>query len=258
MNTAGSPSQGQLAELFDERAAWVGSGPQRDEAREVTTLVLLRSLDIPGLVRGAQAFAASLEPAEAAAWRGSWTKTRFLFGNPANLTERTPPRVISGRGTAAWLGPFPAGRLPGLSRLLKPVTGVLPKLPGELEIGGAAGLPVRDGFRELRIGLRDLTLAEYLVHLHHTVAESVLLARLRPAEPLRLMHRPDVALTPEALTPGGGGYARVHFARDDPSALRLYTWLAPPCQPAPGYAQISLTTFERRGTWGYPISLRQT
>jgi hypothetical protein len=253
LNTAGSPSQVQLAELFADRAAWAGNGPRRDEAREVTALVLLRSLDLAGLVQGARAFAASLDADEAAAWRGSWTKTRFLFGNPANLTERTPPRVVAGGGTAAWLGPYPAGRLPGLSRLLKPVTGVLPKLPGEVETGGPGGPAGRDRFRELRIALRDLTLAGYLVHLHHTLAESVLLARLGRAEPLRLVHRPDIA-----ITPGGADYARVHFAPGDPSALRLYTCLAPAGRPAPGYSQISPTSLRWRGTWRYPISLRRT
>lgn len=217
-----SPSQQRLAWLSAERAAWVGSGPPRGTAAEATALVLLGRLDLPGLVLGAQAFAASLAADEAAAWRRSWTKTRFLFGNPANLTRRTPARIVADSGAAAWLGPFPDGRLPGLSRLLKPVTGVLPALPGEMEIGSTTG-----EVRDLHIAVRDLTLAEYLVHLHHTLAESVLLGLLRPGGPLRLVHRPDIG-----VMPGGEGYARVHYARGDPATLRLYAWLSPATAPA--------------------------
>jgi hypothetical protein len=211
------PSQDRLARLHDERAAWVGSDTER---ADTAVLVLLRAFDLADLVYGARVFAAGLPPDEAGAWRRSWSMTRFLFGNPANLTERTPARVIAPGGSAVWLGPFPAARPPGLSRLLKPVGGVLPVPPAEIEFPG------RDGaaYRELRLAVRDLTLAEYLVHLHHTLTESVLLGRLRPDEPLRLVHCLDLDARTAQGTPG---YARVHHAHGDPSSLRLYAWLSP-------------------------------
>jgi hypothetical protein len=230
LSPVGSGAQARLAQIFDARTAWVGREPHRATGLETSVLVLLRSLDLAGLVNGAREFTASLSAGEAAAWRESWTKTLFLFGNPANLTQRTPARIITGDASAAWLGPFPGGRLPGQSRLLKPVTGALPDLPGEMEIlrqgapadGSAGDSADRGTFRELHIAVRDLTIAEYLVHLHHTLAESMLLARLRPGEPLRLIHRPDIDLAPEEAS-----YARVHFARGDAASLRLYTWLSP-------------------------------
>jgi Family of unknown function (DUF6182) len=225
---SGSPSQQRLAELFAERAAWAGSGPPPGTAREVTALVLLNRLDLTGLVCGARAFAASLTADEAAAWRWSWTKTRFLWGNPVNLTGRTQARVVGGCGSAAWLGPFPDRGQPGLSRLLRPVTGVLPVLPGVLETAGADDRTPPSRCRELHLAVRGLTLVEYLVHLHHTLAESVLLGRLRPGEPLRLVHWPDIGIAPD-----GDGYARVHFTGGDQAALRLFAWLAPGARFAP-------------------------
>ncbi len=226
------PAQERLVELFADRAAWVDRDPQQAKegnAAESTVLMLLRSVDLGDLVHGARLFAAALSDDEVDAWRRSWTKTRFLFGNPANLTGRTPARVIARGASAAWLGPFSSARLPGLSRLLKPVTGVLPQLPANMEFPPAdtrlhdsskAGLP----YRELHVAVRSLTLAEYLVHLHHTLTESVLRGRLRADEPIRLIHRLDLD---SELVSGATGYARVHYARGASTTLRLFTWLSP-------------------------------
>jgi hypothetical protein len=212
--------QGWLARLFAERAAWCSSSDQHD----VTVQVLLRCLDLADLVYGARDFATRLAPGETDGWRRSWTKARFLFGNPANLTERTPARFIAPGGNVAWLGPFASERLPGMCRLLKPVTGMVPALPGEISFPPPGCSRPRWPPRELQIALRGLTLAEYLVHLHHTLAESVLQTRLRGDESLRLVHRLDIDT--EAVT-GSDGYARVHYVRGDTRALRLYTWLRP-------------------------------
>lgn len=208
----------RLAALFAERARRVAESTAPDTP--VTVLVLLRSLDIGDIVRGAGAFAAGLSEAEAGTWMRSWTRTRFLFGNPENLTGRTPARVVAPGGTAAWLGPYPLERPPGLSRLLKPLTGSLPKPPAVLDVPPRAPGPRR----ELHLATRDLTLVDYLVHLHHTIAEATLLGRLAAAEPLRIRHRPDLD---GGSAHGVPGYARVHRAAADSPELRLYTWLTP-------------------------------
>lgn len=210
--------QDRLASLFNERAQWVAESTA--DSTPVTVLVVLRSLDVSDLVRGAAAFTAGLAEPEGATWLRSWTRTRFLFGNPANLTERAAARTVAPGRTAAWLGPYPVDRLPGLSRLLKPVTGSLPRLPATVDVPGAT----EAGPRELRLATRDLGLVDYLVHLHHTVAEATLLGRLGTGERLRMVHQLDL----DALAaPGSPGYARVHYADDGPPALRLYTSLAP-------------------------------
>lgn len=205
----------RLADLLADRVEWVtGTRTTEPDLGPVDTavLVVLRSLDLADFAYGARAFAASLDPEEATAWCRSWTRARFLFGNPANLSE---PRVVAPGGTAAWLGPFPEAHLPGATRLLKPVSGLLPELPEAVDHCGTGPL------RELRIGVGAGTLVDYLVHLHHTLAEAVLFGRLRPDESLRLRHQLEPALDPaEDAT-----YARVLPDPEHRDRLRLHTVL---------------------------------
>jgi hypothetical protein len=227
-------SQSRLAELLAERVSAVTAQPAAGEA-DATVLVLLRSVRLGDLVHGARQFAAALEPAEAVAWLRSWTRTRFLFGNPANLTVQNQARVVSPAATAAWLGPFPNSHRPGLSRLLKPVTGQLPELPGDLDLPGEPALPgdldlpgepALPGAgprRVLQVAVAGLSLADYLIHLHHTLAEAVLLGRLGAGESLRLSHRPTLAIDPTGDPPA---YARVLPERGNTDRLHLHTLLS--------------------------------
>lgn len=219
-------SQQRLAELLTERVRSVtarastgmpGATAPDTTVPDTTVLVLLRSVRLADLVHGARQFAAALEPADAVAWLRSWTRTRFLFGNPANLTGPSQARLVAPGATAAWLGPFSDSHRPGLSRLLKPVTGQLPALPGDLDLPGVGPR------RVLQVAVADLSLADYLVHLHHTLAEAVLLGRLRPDEPLRLSHRPALAID---STCGPPAYARVLPEPGGAGRLRLHTWLS--------------------------------
>jgi hypothetical protein len=219
------PTQERLAELLARRAAWVGRPPRRPvagEPPETTVLVILRAVDLPGLVRGVLDFTAGLTHDEADAWRRSWTTTRFLFGNPANLTAHAPPRLLSPGGNTAWLGPFPSTRLPGPSRLLKPVSGVLPDLPDTIDVPGTDSAADAT-YRELHIAVRDLSFAQYLVHLHHALAETVLMGRLAPGAGVRLAHRQDLDAGTVDQDPD---YARVHQEHGDPDRLRLYVSLS--------------------------------
>lgn len=217
----------RLATLFAQRAAWVGRETVRpaeltDDDR--VALVVLCRFDLLDMVAGARAFAAGLDAQEGARWRRTWTATRFLFGNPANLTGRTPVRVIGPGGSCAWLGLYPPDHTPGRARLLKPLTGTPPGLPPTLSIPGH-GTP-----RALYVATRGLSLVDYLVHLHHTLAEAVLSGRLGAEDALRLHHRPDIEPT---VAVGEPAYARVHHPGADTARLRLFTWLAPDPQDAP-------------------------
>jgi Family of unknown function (DUF6182) len=212
----------RLAVLFAERAAWVGRDPVRpaemtDDDR--TVLVVMCRFDLVDFVTGVRAFTAGLGAEEADRWRRSWTGTRFLFGNPANLTGRARARVTAANGASAWLGPYPSAHLPGLARLLKPVTGTLPDLPPTLSVPGQAPP------RLLYIATSGLSLVDYLVHLHHTLAEAVLGGQLGADDALQLHHRPDIEA---AVANDEPAYARVHHRDGDTARLRLFTWLAPP------------------------------
>lgn len=212
-----SPAQSWLAELLADRVRSVTARAGPGPVGTTTVLVLVRSLRLADLVQGARGFAAALEPAEAAAWLRSWTRTMFLFGNPANLPVTAPARIVAPGSSAAWLGPFAQGHRPGLGRLLKPVTGRLPQLPGDLDLPG-------NGPRwRLQVAVAGLSLADYLVHLHHTLAEAVLLGRLGPDEPVRLSHRPTLAV---GVGRGLPDYARVLPEPEDTGLLRLHTWLS--------------------------------
>lgn len=222
------PAAERLAELFAERAGWVANAPGHDDVT-TTVFVMMRALNLTDLVCGTRIFAAGLPVTQSGTWLRSWTRTRFLFGNPANLTQRSRARLVAPAGAFAWLGPCPAAHPPGLSRLLKPVTGILPELPAIIDLppsvpaGSDPRAQAPGRCRELIVATRGLTLVDYLVHLHHTLAESVLLGRLTPAEPLRLVHQPEISAETVSAVPG---YARVHYAGPDTTSLRLYTWLS--------------------------------
>jgi hypothetical protein len=206
-------TQARMAELLADRVDWVTTAPPGPD--DVTVLVVLRSFDPAELARGARRFAAVLDRDEAAAWRRSWTRTRFLFGNPANLPGGLA-RVVTPDGAAAWLGPHPHARPPGPSRLLKPVTGELPALPRDVRVAGTG----RE--RVLQLAVAGLTLVDYLVHLHHTVAEAVLRGRLGQDDALLLSHRPTVAPDRPDHDPA---HARVLPEPGDTGRLLLHTWL---------------------------------
>ncbi|MEU7989086.1 DUF6182 family protein [Streptosporangium canum] len=183
---------------------------------QVTVMVVMRRLDLGDLVHGALEFTAGLSPEEADIWYRNWTRTRFLLGNPHNLLGSPAVRTVGPGGHLAWLGPVDVARPPGPSRLLKPVTGRLPELPPSVHLPGERrGAPC-----EIRIACRGLTTAGYLIHLHHTLAEAVLLGKIDPRTPVRLVHVPDLD-DESALS---SAYARVHYGAD--GALRLYTFLA--------------------------------
>ncbi|MEU2436635.1 DUF6182 family protein [Streptomyces rubradiris] len=219
---ATSADERTLHRLFSERCRRVEQYPE--DLADTTVYVVLRSFDVADLVAGAREFTAGLTGAEAQAWLASWTRTRFFFGNPANLTGQHPARVVSPGGTAAWLGPAPAQRVPGTVRLLKPASGYLPDLPHRVTVGPATDA----GPRELAVATRGLTVVDYLVHLHHTVVEATLLGSLGQTEPVRVTHRSD--LTPPA-SPEQLAYARVHYASPGSPELRLYAWLSRAAAP---------------------------
>lgn len=188
----------------------------------VSVPVAVRVFAPAAILAGAMAFAAALSTVDADAWLRSYTRSLFLFGNPANLAARYPPALVAAGGQAAWLGVYDARRAEHVRRLLRPVCGVLPADPGRLDT--VVGPDARPGWL-LQVAVRDLDLPRYLVHLHHTAAEAVLTGVMPAGATVALRHVPD--LDPAAARLGGCGYARVHPLPPpaDRPALRLYTVL---------------------------------
>ncbi|GAA4413510.1 hypothetical protein GCM10023148_08050 [Actinokineospora soli] len=183
------------------------------EAPDTVAVVVLCKFDAAVFARSSLAFAAGLDPDAAARWFSAYTRTVFLVGNPANLT-RFPFAHVSDDGTTGWLGPDPAARFLGLRRLLKLFTpAATPEPPAEIPLR----VPGRGGGRRLvlEVATAGVSTGDYLVHLNHILAESVLTEELRPGDRLLLRHVPTVV---------GGPYLRLRVARDG-ERLRAYASL---------------------------------
>lgn len=211
----------RLHDLLADRAQWV-TGHRNRRPHEATThgsraIVVLSTLDLVDLVQGARTFAHGLGSSEARDWRESWTRTRFLFGNPVNLTCGEPPRVTAPHRTASWFGPLAATHQPASARLLKPASGTLPTMPERVQVPGTGRC------RDLTMVTAGAGLVDYLVHLHHTVAEAVLRERLLPHEPIQIIHHRTWAPLPHGVDPA---YARVLPHPESADSLRLHAWLS--------------------------------
>lgn len=192
---------------------------------DVAVPVVLREFDPQAVTDGAVMFAAALAPDQSDSWFRCYTRTVFLFGNPRNLAARYPVRQRAGDNAVGWLGVVERKELNQLRRLLRPVTGALPGV--SVTPGAATGRPGAGAGAQwgLWLAIRDLDLAQYLVHLHHTVTEAVLTGEVRPGDTIRLKHVMD--LHPSRLEHPDCVYTRVHPSPspDNPGRLRLYALL---------------------------------
>jgi hypothetical protein len=193
------------------------------EMAEVTVPVVLREFDPQALVDGAVRFAAALTDDQSDSWFRCYTRTVFLFGNPRNLAARYPVHARSGDDAVGWLGVLGVTELTPLRRLLRPVTGALPAVSaspaGSPGNAAATGTPW-----SLWLAIRNLDLAQYLVHLHHTVTEAVLTGKVGPGQTINLRHVMD--LHPSRLERPDCVYSRVHHSPGNPDRLRLYALLS--------------------------------
>ncbi|HZN18581.1 MAG TPA: DUF6182 family protein [Micromonosporaceae bacterium] len=219
---SGEDAQSWLAQALarrHERAAQ-GLTVGASARGQVTVPVAMRAFDPAALLPGAMAFAAGLSTVDADAWFRCYTRTMFLFGDPANLSERHPPAVVCAHGQVAWLGVYDAQRAEHVRRLLRPVSGLLPDDLSQLDT--VTG-PDRCPGWQLHVAVRGLDLARYLVHLHHTVAEAVLTGVLPADATIALRHVED--LDPVRTSRTGCAYARVHQTAPEQPAPRLFTVL---------------------------------
>jgi hypothetical protein len=145
----------------------------RQEADDgVAAVSVIARFDLASWIRGTCAFAMRLRAEDVPAWRRGFTKTIFLAGNPANLTDRFA--FVHVDRSVAWTAPVPSSDSYTLRRLLK-------------LFEGAAALPVRDEFvvrlpgartgstrRVLYVTTAGMTVADSVVHLNHLLVEAVL------------------------------------------------------------------------------------
>ncbi|MCP2323098.1 hypothetical protein HDA40_001605 [Hamadaea flava] len=153
---------------------------------------VIGTFDLRTFVTGALGFAAAVPEPARDPWYRSFTRAVFFAGNPDSVARRFPcDHVTDG---IAWLGPAPDDPKSALSRGLKLLRAPAPctSLPGTLTITvpGPPGEPTAaTGNRHrLDIAVGGVTVAEYLVHVHHVLCEAVLRRTLRPGDELTIAH----------------------------------------------------------------------
>lgn len=211
-------TQEELREILDTRIR--AAGPRRSEASAVA---VLRGFDPRGFARAVLDFATWLPPEARARWQADFTRTVFLAGNPQNLAGRLPPSVVAPDGQVSWYATGPRVAHRELRLLLRAVQGDLPPvMPGPFTLDvphGPAAPPRQDGVRRHRMTLATagLSLPRYLVHVNHTLAESLLTGVLAPGDTVAVHHVHDL---PEPTRQHA--YLRVHQDTASPDLLRAF------------------------------------
>lgn len=181
------------------------------EDAAVGVIVVLRNFDPASFAEASMRFASGVREPER--WLTSFTRTVFLAGNPAALADRFDFAHVAPDGSSAWLGPVPENAAVPLRRLLRLFDGrVQVAPPPVIEVPGR-GTPHR-----LQVSTSGVTVANYLVHVNHLVAESVLIGAIAPGDALRISHVPRLERLPYRAL-------RVHRDVHDPSTLRAYASL---------------------------------
>ncbi|MGA4844620.1 DUF6182 family protein [Streptomyces sp. G45] len=217
-------TQRQLRAALDARVRAAGPRPAHGPA-----VAVLRAFDAGAFARSVLDFASWLPPAARADWQGDFTRTVFLAGNPRNLAARLPPSLVSADGHIAWYAGGPRRARRELRLLLRAVEGALPPaLPAAvtLTVPGATRHPRR---WRADIATGGLSLPQYLVHVNHTLAESLLTGVLAPGDRLTLRHAPAL---PEL--PRSPAYLRVHQDPGDPGRLRAFAAVTDDPRPEEG------------------------
>ncbi|WP_432101450.1 DUF6182 family protein [Streptomyces sp. WAC 04229] len=194
------------------RAARANASPEPD--RTAVTVVLRRFAPTT-FAQSAVAYALDLPDTLGEPWLRAYTRTVFLSGNPDNLRTRFAFHHVSADGAMAWTLPENTGETPPLRRLLRLFpTAALPPLPAHIEIPPRAAALATPTAR-LDVVTTRVSLADYLVHVHHALAEAVLTGLIGTHTAVVLRHLPR-------LDPAEGPYATLRAVPDrDAPADRL-------------------------------------
>jgi hypothetical protein len=208
-----------LADLAGGRSAGTA-----EEPGAVSAVAVVREVRLASWVPETCAFVLSLGPERSAAWRRSFTRTRYLAGRPDNLRERFAFTHIAADESVAWAGPAPDEQTIGLRRLLRTFLGKRPLTawrPVTVEVPGTRSAVAAGGVhRDLYLATAQLTLAGALVQLGHLLAESVIDGTIGAGDRLTLRSVPYLTALPAPYAA-----LRVDTDRDRPDRLRAYAAL---------------------------------
>jgi hypothetical protein len=160
-----------LQAQYERRIAEVLAMP--GDRSPVRAIAVVRDLDLAMFVRSAIEFSTGLPAEVASAWHRSFTRTIFLAGDPANLTERHPPAHLAADGAIAWYAPEHPDAYEGLRRLLRPLRGSsgVERSDSVLRVSVAPNGPRQ---AEMVVAIDGVSLEELLVHVNHLTAEAAL------------------------------------------------------------------------------------
>lgn len=207
--------QGLLREELESRLR-LGAAAGAGEEGTLSAFAVVGRVKVASYVAGAIEFATGLEPAEAGAWFGAFTRTAFLAGDPLRVAVRHPARQLAADGSVAWYGPAAGGLFKPLRLLLKSFEApLLPPLPDRLVLGDR-----RTGERRLLyVATAAVGMADYLIHLNHLVCEATIAGLLAPGAALELRHV-------ETIGDSTGPFLLTRVASETGGTLRRYAALA--------------------------------
>lgn len=191
-----------LTSVHDLQEARTRIAADADDQDAVVVVAVVRSPDLPEWTAQTCAFALSLRPDQAAAWRRGFTRTLHLAGQPLHLTGRFRFAHIAPEGSVGWTEPLPKAEALKLRRLLRTFTGgqelrsgapVTVQVPYGAEDSGAPDTRHRPGHRELYYATAKVTVAQGLVHLNHLLAEAVMDGLIRAGDRITLRPVPRLA-----------------------------------------------------------------
>ncbi|GGZ50209.1 hypothetical protein GCM10010387_50700 [Streptomyces inusitatus] len=188
--------------------------------------VVVGDLDPTSFAGGVVDFTRTIPPELRDGWYRTFTRTVFLAGDPAGAAARHPPRHTTAQGDLAWYGPARRGALGPLSRLLRAFQGPAPiETPAGPLTVTVPGTPSGHTI-DATVATGGVTTGEYLVHVHHLIAEATLRELIGPGDTLRLNHRETLHAEEfrGVLDPLRAGSVQARITRDgsDGDRLRLY------------------------------------
>lgn len=199
-----------------------GSLPPALAQEGVSAIVVLSSLDLRTFIDCACSFTSKLSRPQRESWYRSFTRTIFLVGNPANLEERFTFAHVSEDRSVAWMLPAPQGAHVGLRRLLRRFEAPLaPPLPPRISCPVPGKLSQRESHsHQLHLDVSGLSTEAYLIHLNHTLCESIIEGLLSAGDGLELIHEDGFSTMAEPRS-----YIRVHRDMEHATRLRAYAYL---------------------------------
>jgi hypothetical protein len=201
----------------------LGDGPV---PRKLDVAVVVADLDVAAFIGGVADFALSLPDDLRDGWYQTFTRTVFLAGRPASAATRHPYRLAGPGGDLAWYGPARRGALRPLSLLLRAFQGPAPiDVPaGPLTVSVPG--PRTGHIVDVAIATGGVSTREYLVHVHHLIAEAALRGLVRPGDALLVEHRQALPAEDfrDALDPARAGSVQTRVVHDGTASdhLRLY------------------------------------